>query len=415
MSAVRPGVSRGFGALGWRMIVVSTFMYFIYAGWSADGINVFSTALSKANGWDEGRILTLVAPGGLMGVVGAAVFSQMIMRFGTRTVMTVCLVGFALAIYWFGHMSALWEFAVVFMLMNLFGAGFGFVAPGTLLAHWFPRKKGMALAIATCGFPLSTALFVPLIAVMFTAFGIGIASGIWAYALLAMAGIAFLVVRNTPEEVGAQPDNELSKKDADTLAGVPSSLTVWMVLKDARAWYIGVGWGALWMVTVGIVVQLVPRLMATGYTESGALAMLSTAAICAVPGSVLWGHLDGRFGTRIATQLYACLYVVTLPLLMASQRVHVLVLPAVFLVGVGLGGIKSLLTSMVATVYGRIDFSAAYRVILPTAIVVRTLCFPVLGFSLSVSGSLDLAYMIFMIVDVLALFLVLRIRQISAV
>jgi len=71
-----PKANTGFGATGWRMIIFSIFMYFAYAGWCADGINIFSPALAAKNGWEVGKLLTLVAPGGLMGVVGAGFFGQ---------------------------------------------------------------------------------------------------------------------------------------------------------------------------------------------------------------------------------------------------------------------------------------------------------------------------------------------------
>ena len=60
----------GFGKYGWIMILFSVLMYFAYAGWIADGINIISPAFARKNGWDEAKLLSLVAPGGILGVVG---------------------------------------------------------------------------------------------------------------------------------------------------------------------------------------------------------------------------------------------------------------------------------------------------------------------------------------------------------
>jgi sugar phosphate permease len=402
----------GFGAAGWRMIAVSAFMYFAYAGWCVDGINIFSPALSAKNGWDEGRILTLVAPGGLMGVVGSAVFGELVIHRGPRWVMTLCLAAMAPVVFWFGRMNSLWEFALVFVLINFFAAGFGFIAPGTLLAHWFPRKKGMALAIATCGFPLATAAFVPLIALMFRMLGISGTTSLWSVLFLAASGVGWLVVRDTPEEIGAHPDNEPSAPHAAAheLLEYRSPYTIKRLMRDRDMWLISLGWGCLWMVTVGIVVQLVPRLQSMGYSQAQAIGLLSAAALCAVPGSVLWGYLDQRLGTRKASAIYGAMYIFTLNVLIVGPKSPAAVFLTVVLVGLGLGGIKSLITSMVATVYGRHDFSAAYRLVIPLSIVVRTACFPILGIALQRFGSLTAAYGAFIGVDIAALLLIFLTR-----
>ena len=207
-AVAEPRANTGFGATGWRMIIFSIFMYFAYAGWCADGINIFSPALAAKNGWEVGKLLTLVAPGGLLGVVGAGFFGQVVIKKGPRFVMTLCMAASAIAVFWFGRITTLWEFAVVFMIINFFASGYGFIATGTLMNNWFPRKKGMALAIATSGFPLATAIFVPLIAVMFNKLGIAFSTTIWTGLFLVGAVLAWVIIRDNPEEVGCYPDND---------------------------------------------------------------------------------------------------------------------------------------------------------------------------------------------------------------
>ncbi|BAL93494.1 MFS transporter [Rubrivivax gelatinosus] len=399
----------GFGAAGWRMILFSVLMYFAYAGWCVDGINIFAPALAAKNGWSTGQLLTLVTPGALFGVVGSAVFGQVLIKKGPRWVMSFCAACTAVAVFWFGRITTLWEFTAVFIVMNFFAAGFGFIAPGALMNYWFPRRKGMALAIATSGYPLATALFVPLIAVMFNTVGIGASTAIWAGIFLLLAVAAWLVIRDTPEEIGCFPDNDprVDRARLDEMAGYVSPLTVRRLLKDRDMWLISVGWGCLWMVTVGIVVQLIPRLMELGYDEPQALGFLSGAALCALPGGLLWGWLDQKFGTKTASALYGAMYIVTLVLLVTQSHSPVMTFLTIVLVGVGLGGIKNLITSMVGSVYGRYDFTAAYRIVIPLAIIVRTLCFPIMGLCMQQFQTLSAAYLVFIGVDVLAVVLVL--------
>jgi len=413
MSQESPGgSSSGFGAAGWRMILFSVFGYFAMAGWCADGINIFTPAFAAKNGWDVAKLLALVAPGGLMSVVGSGFWGQVIIKKGPRFVMTLTLAVSAAVILWFGRITTLWEFTVVFMVLNFFGAGFGFIAPGTLMNNWFPRKKGMALAIATAGFPLATALFVPLIAFMFNHMGIANSTSVWAVIFLIAAGVGFLVVRDNPEQIGCYPDNDPTENRAtlEELDSYESPFTVKRLLKDRDMWLISAGWGCLWMVTVGIVVQLVPRLMSIGHSQGKALALLSAAAICAVPGGLVWGWLDQKLGSKTASFIYGVMYILTLILLITQTHNLVMTFITIVFVGIGLGGIKNLITSMVGTVYGRYDFTSAYRMIIPLSIVIRTLCFPIMGFAMARFNSLSAAYVIFIFVDIIALGLILMTR-----
>lgn len=401
-----------FGSWGWGMIFYSMLLYFCYAGWTADGLNIFTTAFPKEHpSWDSSALLALVIPAQFMGVIGTAVFGQLTFKKGAKTTMLVCLVSAALSLIWFGRIRSLAEFGFALSLLTFFGAGFGFVAPGTLISNWFPTKKGIALAWATIGFPLSSALFVPVIAVMFSRLGIAASTTIWGALFLLFATVAYLVVKNNPEERGCSPDNEpIPREELQAklreLENYASPFTVKRLLHDKDMWLIGLGFGCLWMVTVGIVVQMVPRLVSIGYTQSAAVLLLSAASICAIPGSILWGWLDQKYGTRAAAMLYAATYIVTLVVLILQINNIVVTFIAVGLVGVGLGGIKNLVTSIVASVYGRYDFSAAFRIILPITIIVRTMAFAVLAVALKLGEGFSGAYIAFIGIDIIGLILV---------
>ena len=404
--------SMNFGSWGWGMILYSMLLYFCYAGWTADGLNIFTNAFPREHpSWNTSALLALVIPAQFMGVIGTGVFGQLTFKRGPKFTMLLCLVMAALSLIWFGRVHSLIEFGIALSLLTFFGAGFGFVAPGTLINNWFPAKKGIALAWATIGFPLSSALFVPIIALMFSRIGIAAATTIWSALLLLFALLAFLFVKNYPEERGCSPDNELVSREVlqaklKDLETYVSPFTLKKLLRDRDMWLIGLGFGCLWMVTVGIVVQMVPSLISIGYPQSTAVLLLSGASICAIPGSILWGWLDQKYGTRAAGMLYAATYILTLVVLILQINNIAVTFIAVALVGVGLGGIKNLVTSMVASAYGRYDFSAAFRVILPITIVVRTMAFAVLAIALKLGKGFSGAYMAFIPIDIIGLVLV---------
>lgn len=276
--------SMNFGTWGWIMIIYCVFMYFNYAGWSADGLNIFTTAFGNAHGWDPAVLLSLATPAGLVGVLGTFIFGQVIIKKGARFVFVFSLLVMALLTVWFGRVSSLWEFGIVLALINFFSAGYGFIAPGTLITNWFPTKKGLALGWATMGMPLSTALFVPLIAFLFGALGIANATTAFSGFILLLALIGFFLIKNSPEQIGVSPDNgnfttEELQANLKELESHVSPFTIKRLLKDREMWLISIGFGALWLVTVGIVVQLVPRLISIGYSQNSAIASLPSFSL----------------------------------------------------------------------------------------------------------------------------------------
>ncbi len=92
-------------------------------------------------------------------------------------------------------------------MANFFGMGYCWTCANALMASWFPTKKGLALGWATMGQNLCSATFVLLL----TAFmGWTSLNGSFYImgGLLIVAGIfSYIVMRDTPEEMGCAPDN----------------------------------------------------------------------------------------------------------------------------------------------------------------------------------------------------------------
>ncbi|MCQ5031396.1 hypothetical protein NE547_18085, partial [Flavonifractor sp. DFI.6.63] len=86
-------------------------------------------------------------------------------------------------------------------------------------------------------------------------------------------GLASLVwVKDYPHDVGAYPDNIRDegvdlKAQAEAVRSHKSAFTVSKLLRDKDMWCMALGFGLLWMVTVGIVSQFVPRMISVGNSQ----------------------------------------------------------------------------------------------------------------------------------------------------
>lgn len=404
-----------FGPWGWSMIIFSGLMYYMYAAWTADGLNVFISSFVKEKGWDAAELLALASPANWIGVLGAMAFGQMIIKAGPRMVTVVAMFFAGASVIWFGHVDSVMQYMLALAAIAFFTTGYGFVVPGTLMNVWFPRKKGLALGWATMGMPVCTATFVYLMTFLFKKFGFTDTYTIAGLFLMAMSLIAWFWIKDTPESVGCYPDNvhvshENMAATLERMKNYTSPFTVARLLKDKDMWFISLGYGCLWLVTIGIVSQYVLRLMSLGYTEETAINMLAVAAICALPGSYLWGWLDLKWGTKKASVIYTATYIVILGCLVYEGGPVFTFFTSV-LVGSGLAGIKELITSMTGSVYGRYDFAAANRVITPIANILRSSTFIVMGMSLMLTKSYSGAYLIFIVINIIGLVLISKITD----
>ncbi|PIO97528.1 MFS transporter [Pleomorphomonas carboxyditropha] len=404
--AARPahaGVNSNFGARGWSMVGFALIMYYNFAAWTADGLNVIVQSFVDLHGWDFATLLAFSTPAGWLGVIGSLAIAELISRRGAKLVAVVGLILLGVTLIWFGRVTTYIEYAIGLTLLNFLATGVCFNVPGTLLNTWFPRKKGLALGWATMGMSLCTATLVPIMVFLFR--GLGTQNGYAAcgLALIAVGLAAIVWVRNTPEELGLYPDNEPVSREqlAANLAELEnykSPFTIPVLLRDKDMWLISLGYGVLWLVDIGVVSQLVPRLISVGYDQSTAIWMFTTAAFFCALFSYVWGWFDVRFGTRRTSIVYAFFFAVTHACLLVRGS-DLFTYFTLLLVGMSIAGIKELATSQVGSVYGRYDFAAANRVISTIACLFRVCCFAVIAASLKWTGEYDAAYIFFIFLD----------------
>ncbi|MDL2293635.1 MFS transporter [Ruminococcaceae bacterium OttesenSCG-928-D13] len=397
--------SSKFGKWGWSIIAYSFLLYYFWAGLAVDGLNIYTTAFSATYGLDYNTILGYATPAGIIGVIGGIIAGRLIMKTGARKMAAVTLIATGIIYMLFGYLATTHISYLIFLsLFTFVSMAFGLIANTALMSNWFPRKKGIALGWSTMGAPFCTATFVAILSVLVGRFGIGNACLIIGIVVVVFGIVSFFWVKDYPEEVGAYPDNipEGGEQLAAQLAEMrsyKSPFTVKVLLKDKDMWLMSLGFGMLWMVTVGIVSQFVPRMLSVGYDNPTALMMLTVAAIIGLFGSYFWGWLDQKTNTKLASLIYSASYIIALLLLIQGSQIACYI--AIVFVGLGIGGLLNLMPSMVITVYGRHDFASANSLVSPIASLMQKFAFIIMAVLLAQSGgSYTLPYTVFIVIDI---------------
>jgi MFS family permease len=167
---------------------------------------VFIPPLSHEFGWSTSQISAAIAVRFLLyGLLGpfAAILIE---RFGLRRVVCCALLLVALGLLLATRMGALWQLIALWGVA--LGAGSGLIAlvlGATIANRWFEQRRGLALGLLTASSATGQLLFLRPVASLIQHHGWRVAvmpvvSGCFAIALL-----AFLLLRDRPQDLGLRP------------------------------------------------------------------------------------------------------------------------------------------------------------------------------------------------------------------
>ncbi len=382
---------------GWGIILYQALMFFLLIGFSIDGLNIVAPAFSEASGVDYPSVLSMATIAGFIGIVVYIFAGRVNVKIGPRLMSGTCLIGAGLSYIFLGHTSTLVTYCIALTLVTCFINSAAYIAGNTLIAQWFPKKKGLANGFTTMGHNCGSAFYVPLVSAAIAAFGF--ANGLSLLAVIAIVlGVAgLLFVRNTPQEAGMYPDN-VSKEvyEKEYFQGDTEGDGGWSVgklLRTKEMWLCALIIGINQLVTTGVMSQLVVRNTGIGFTQEAAVGLMTVCALIGVAGSYAFGAIDQKLGVKKAILLFLVWYCVALAVNCTDTMVGVYI--SVAMIGVAVGAAANFIVSLPASVFGRQGFTMVNSVFFPLMQIVLTTNYAVNAAALKITGSLRGAYIVY--------------------
>lgn len=400
-----------FGFKGWMVVSLTGLMLYFSTGTSVDGLNVTVEGLAALHGWNTAVLLSFSTLSGLISIAGMFVFGLICHKIGARWTAIISLILGGFSYIWYGHVNSITQYAIALCLVSVFSNVYAWIAGGAYLSTWFPTKKGLALGWATMGNNLASATIVIVLTGLATLLG-GIQWSITAigFAMIVTAIWAWFTP-NTPEEAGCTPDNvpisemdEEKKKISKAKEEAKSEWTYGKLVRTKQFWLISLGLGLYMLITVGVMSQLVPRLMGQGFSQSRAISTMTICALVGIAGSYAWGVIDQVFTTRVATALYGVWYAVAIIMNLIPSTITIYI--SIFMIGVAIGGNANWPVSLTTTVFGPSNFAKVYSLINPAISMIRMLSFVVLAISLQLTEGYTAAYYLFVALAFVAAFMI---------
>lgn len=197
----------------------------------------------------------------------------------------------------FGRIQDLNQFIAVYVVLAIGLAGVGLASSMYILTKWFHKHRGKAVGILLVGGSLGGALFNKVTGDAIEAMG-------WREATLLLAGLGalfmfipwFLLVKNTPQEMGLFPDGA----DEEPAMNLKKGVTLAEALRSPTLYLIFLATGILWFCIIGmgqhqdIYLQKELAIDATTVTNVG-----SAFFLFGVIGKLFFGFLSDKFNKKM--------------------------------------------------------------------------------------------------------------------
>jgi MFS transporter, OFA family, oxalate/formate antiporter len=365
-----------FGSRGWLIILISLLSILLQSTIINDSLNITIPAFAEHFGWNINVLYMFSTISAWIAVAGAAFWGFVSHKKSAKLVWVGSLALIAASCFAWAHVGTTGAYFAVIAVASVAGQGFAYIGNFNIISNWFPRKKGLAMGWVTIGFPLSASITVPLVNGLLKSGGLARVYTFYGIAAAMLCVLAFLILKDYPEEAGCCADNDASLSKEEAQAKLREGLeymksspwTVGRLLKTPQVWNITFFFGVLQLLSLGIMTNFIPRGLQAGYPMNELTIMLPIAGLIACFGSYFCGWLDGKFGTKKATMWTLAVAVVSITLNLIPTRITMYAsLP---FLGFMLGGAANYIVSITNTIWGRYDFPLAYKVILPLTSIV---------------------------------------------
>ncbi|HVD00043.1 MAG TPA: MFS transporter [Candidatus Dormibacteraeota bacterium] len=290
------------------------------------------------------------------GVLGLGV-GRLVDRYGARLLMSAGSVLGAATLVGLSRMTAVWQLYVLWagclalaMALTLYPVTF------VVVANWFGRKRGTAMALLTVVGGLSSPIYIPVA-------GLLVARVDWRQALLILAASALLIalpihailVRRRPEDLGLLPDGDSMPEGHDPDA-VPGHRLAEALRKPAF-WTL-LAASALSTAAYGVLlVHLVAYLISRGYDPVLAAGVFGLTGLASLSGRFIFNVVSDRFGPQPLLGLCLGIQGLSVFLLLAAGPFGFLV-AFVAVYGSAFGAISPLRASVLAGHFGRLAYGS---------------------------------------------------------
>ncbi|MFV2103078.1 MFS transporter [Micromonospora sp. LOL_024] len=286
------------GFHGWRIAGYAAVALAMTAPGQTVAVSAFVDPLIADLGISRSTISTAYLIGTLTGAAALPAIGRLIDRHGVRHCMLVIAAVFGAVLVALSTVSGIVGLTAGFVGIRMAGQGALSLAATTLTAHWFRRRRGLAMGIASAvgaaGISLAPLLLERLIAHhgWRTAW---LVEGLLVWTIV--IPIALFGIRNRPEDIGQQVDGAAA--NAHPASRAQTDLTHRQALRTPYFWVLSASVATSGLLTTAIAFHQISLLTERGLTSAAAAANFLPQTVAGIAATLLVGALIDRANPRV--------------------------------------------------------------------------------------------------------------------
>ena len=340
----------GWQFYGWWGIVLPAFLViWVTNALTLAGLNVFDAQLLAELGVERGPLkfgdtIQLLVSGALAPVGG-----WLADRHGVRPVMVGGVLLLSGGLYGYSSVDSLADVYLMRVLTGASLAGAGLVICVTIVSRWFVAKRGLALGLMLAGTSLGNALVPQLNAALIAEHGWREALTIVCLIPLLLLPVILFAIKEWPDRIGLQAYGAAAASsgvDPKLLAGHEFG----DALRSANFWLIGTAAFCTFYAILGLASNLFLHMSDLGFGPADAAKAFFPLFVMGLIGKIAAGAAADALPRKAV--FGACLTAMFVGAVLLATLKPGLVIPALYLFGVGWGGNYTMLQGLVADVFG---------------------------------------------------------------
>jgi sugar phosphate permease len=295
---------------GWWIVVLGSLINGIGLGIIYHSFTVFFLPLKRDLGVSSAAISLLFGAARLEGGFEGPVVGYLIDRLGPRKLILIGSSLTGLGLILLATVNDFLTFFLIYVFIVSLGSNAGFFHPVTTAVNkWFIRRRGIGFSIIVASGNIGGMIMAPLLSYIILQYGWRSGAIFAGVVILGVAVPAALRFKNSPEEMGLQPDGQPRlKTSAGEAGGVAREIdeedfTVKGALRTLQYWLLSIAISLRLLVTVALNTHFVPILVWKGMSETASAFLVSLLALASILTSLILGWLGDRWNKAFLSGL----------------------------------------------------------------------------------------------------------------
>ena len=393
---------------GWYIVGTGFLTNIASAFALASTLSIFLKPLTAELAISRGVFSLLRSGEGIIGALIAPFIGTLVDRHGGRGLIAIGTAIVAVGYLMLGHVETFAQFALVRLSFVTVGdAMMGSMVVNIVIAQWFLRRRGRALAISSMGVGFAKVCMPIVAASLIVWFGWRQTWMVFGLVTLVLGVVpALLFMRRSPEEMGLLPDGieqpilsddtRLKQNKAATDATTNQDLewTRGEAMRTSTFWLLVITFGIASVGVTGLNLHVYPYVTDLGHPPVVAATVMSVIASMQLFSPLAWGLFAERVDVRIAAMLRFVIQGIGLGLAILTANLFCLY-AGFFLYGIGLGGNMVLPEVLWANYFGRRSLGRVRGLGLLISQVMAAFGPPFFGFLFDITNGYGLSFAIF--------------------